>query len=131
WLKAKIKKVEDDKLVLDEEYKRLMGCLGVLQEYEAEEIRTTAAKNGGAEPSPKPISMIDAVRQVLKSSGKKVTVPYIEDQLGKTRKVSRGTVYNCLKRLKDRGVAVQHNTRLWGFVEGDDSTTIGLGSTVR
>ena len=117
-LESKLRRLESTIKPLEEERKRLMGALSVLQELDSEDIQTQLSENVSSQPTSKPGTLIEAVARVVESSGRLMTVKEIKSELSKERKASRGAVYTCLSRLRDRGVVVQHGPRLWGFADG-------------
>ena len=103
---------------LENERKRLMTTLGVLDEADASD---GGATDRPAEMTPDQLPVTSAIVNVLKSAGRMMTAREIHDSLMQDHKVSRDLLHSGFYRLKKRGVAFKDGEK-WGLVGRDDNT---------
>ncbi len=120
FVESKLADIDRRSAVLENERKRLITAIGVLDEADSASGGVATARPAETtNPDPPPVT--SAIVNILMSSGRMMTTNEIHDSLQQDHKVSRDLLHSGFYRLKKRGVAFQDGKK-WGLVGHDDKT---------
>ena len=117
FVESKLADIDRRRAELENERKRIITTLGVMDEADASSGGATVRHADTTTPDPQPVTA--AIVNILKASGRMMTAGEIYNILQQDRKVSRDLMHSGFYRLKKRGVAFSDGKK-WGLVGRDD-----------